>query len=273
MKLEPAAILKIILLDLSLFLNSFGIMVAKKLDILKLFSIFFSVLNFLGVSKFKAQRNLKLEIIIRCYSFIFMMIFLWLFISNHINFLYTYFDSLTNIARAIDRAAMVLMSAGICFEATFRSKRDFQIFKSFDKIDQVLLEKFGIAFEFKKIVILNVFVTIMISFPVCLLVRQIFLLKMNTFYAIIFALFVFGQITVTTVKVFHILLVAQFWIRFKAIKKLFDEKSDTFLVNKKIVFMHLFDEIFSLIDTFNDSFGFIALINIGEDYSLMDSFI
>lgn len=241
-------------------------MVEKKSNNLKLFNVFVIVLNVWGVSKFKPRRSSKLEAIIRCYSFTLTMIFLWVFCGNYINFLYTYFDSVTGYARALDRSGMVFISAGICCDATFRCKQDSKIFRSFDKIDRVLLKEFGVRLSYRKMMILNLSVSLIVSTPFFALLRQIFLLKMSTFHAIIYTIFVIGQLIVTTVKILHLLLVAQFLIRVKVIERLVEEKSDKVLVSKKQIFEKLFNETAFLVRILNDSFGFIALMNIGENF-------
>lgn len=230
---------------------------------LKLFESFMQVSCFFGIGKFKSHKRRFVEIIFRLYSLTLAIIFGWIAISNHVNNVYSHFDGLIRIARGIDRSELILMAAALCFEASIRKKQDFKVIDALDRLDEVLSQSFDVKINYKLLKTYNLFLALIIIVPPILVARQFFVNQIGLFYTVLFSFFIFAQFLVAVVKTMYLSFIVAFLVRFKALKKLLIEKGTT-LFREKLIFIGLSCELFKLVESFNESFGFTALMIIGE---------
>lgn len=240
-------------------------MVEMKSHNLKVFSFILKALELFGVSKFKNKESWKLEIFIRIYSGLLILAFSWYFCTSYVTALYdAYYDSTTNYARLLDRSALIFLSIGILSDATFRCKRNHKLIELFDDIDETILTKFGVKLSYRKIKLLFGGLIVFHFFPFIVMIQMVLITKLSMSNARTLLPFLVMQFIVINVRIFHFLLVVQFFIRCKIIEKIVNENSETLIVKQQFVFIKLFHKIGFLMDIFNDNFGFIVLMNVGK---------
>lgn len=229
---------------------------------LKLFKGFNRISCLCGTGKFKSRRNLLAELFLRFYSLILAIVFIWLAISNHVNNFYVHFDKLICMARGIDRSELLLMAASVCVEASVRRKQDFKVINIMDNLDKALSESFDVKFNYKLINMFNHLLTFLIVTPPLLVARQFFTSRMDIFYSGVFLFFVFAQLIVAVTKTAYLSFIVAFMIRFRALDGLV--QIENLKIQHQLVLVDLSFEISRLVDNFNESFGFTALMIIGE---------
>lgn len=235
-------------------------MAAKVNKVLKSFSGFIKIMNVFGISKFEPLKSNLLEFSSRCYTLFFMLLFIWLWNSKLMSRFFPTFDPLTNYAMNIDLSTVILLTAGLFFDATFRKKQNFLIFDKIHKIDCFLLQHFNSKFKYERIKFLNIFFLILISYPSLLVSRQFFALKLDLFNIFVFSLFVSGLTAFYIVKTVYVSITVQLLIRLKTVELLLESKTEVFIEKRKLHLVELFRMFHDLIDIFNESFGFIILM-------------
>lgn len=236
----------------------------KSNKVFKSFSTFFIILNLFGILRLKSYKNIKHEIIARFLTFSIAQAFFWLLYTNHLNNISNVRGSLINIAQNIDRSVMVLVTAAIYFEATFKQRNNIQIFKGFQEIDYILLHEFGLSFNYKFIKLSNDILIVYMILPSLVVSRLIFTVYTSFLEIIVFSFFIIGIFVVSIMKVFYVSIILQFLIRFKSIEKLIERKSDKFVEKHKFVIEEVFIKFYKLVHNFNESFGFTILVLIGN---------
>lgn len=239
-------------------------MADKVNKVTKSFSVFIIFLNTFGVSKFKPLQNFYLELGARFFTFAMMLLFVMLLYLNSINELLAVPDPVINYAQSIDRTTMILITAIIYLDATFRVKKNSSIFESLNEIDKLLFSNFGLTFNFVRIKFFNILIAIVSFYPFFLASRQFFIFDMNFQNASHYLIFVLALLIVYMIKSFYVLILLQFLIRVKNIETLLATKTDEFIAKRKNQLVEIFGMFFNLIDIFNESFGFIILMVVGE---------
>lgn len=241
--------------------KALSIMVERKSPNFEVFSLLFAIMKLFGLSKYSFEKNLRSELFTRLRSLILMLIFLHELFTEAMKPGQKGDDSTTLYAREVDRYCRALLSMGLCADATFRRKRDQEIIKAFDEVDEVLLHTFGVKLRYKWIKLMFLIITLILTFPFVLLIHKLYA-RLNIIDNIHYVIFCVGQFILLIYKFLHLMMTVQFLIRFKIIEKLFNEKSEAFLIRKQFFVFNLFRKIRHLMVMFNGSFGFITLLNI-----------
>lgn len=228
------------------------------------FYIFIFMLQLFGASKLRSSRSFKLELLQRLYSFSLMLIFLLVLLSNQLNVLIRIADSLIHYSQAFERSATMFFTSAVFIDATFRRKQTFKIFESFDETDRILHRKLGIKFDNRKMKIFNALLELFNAVPCLIIARQYFFLDLNFLKTFVLSVYMLAVFTLSTMKSFYIAMIVHIFLRMESLKNVLDLKSEIFILKKKKVLEDILNKVSDVIDIFNESFGFLILILIGE---------
>lgn len=232
--------------------------------LLSSFSPFIKFLNIFGASKVRLEYDSRLDKLQRFYTFIIIVSYLFLLFSNLLNN-FPGSNHVALYASSIDRSTLVLIIVGIFCDVTFRARNTAKIFKSFDEIDIFLAQNFKLSVDYRKIYILNIIIFVFLNASCCVLfIRQFLHFYLGVYQGIVLVLYILGMFVAYTLKGFYLAIIVQFYLRFKSIHELLAIKPEKFVLEHKLVFEELFMKVFELQQSFNDNFGFIILLLIGE---------
>jgi hypothetical protein len=234
----------------------------------KTFNLILNILNCFGVTQLKSYKPRKLELLSRLLSFVLMTTYLWLLLSNVYNDLYLYKFPLAKHSSDIDRSSKIVVVVIILFDATFNRKRSLKLSKTFDEIDELLLEKFKLKFDYKKITQTFIFLTGFNLIPVFLMLRQ-YSPTMTIFRTSILIFYTAGNLMLQTMETFYIAIVIHFLIRCKTIEIYLRNNGKKLTFDDQQTFEELLFKFFKLINAFNRCFGFIALVFIGKNNEMV----
>ena len=230
----------------------------------KFLSFFIKVMGLIGVSKFKNKKIFLHELFLRFYSFLLMMVFCWQFCSTYMSLVdSSFFDSTIKYVRIIDRTSSIFFSILICGDATFRFKFDYKVLKSFDRIDEYILTHFGVKINYKRMKFIFVVITFYYIILCFVNIRPLIYFETTTVDEL--CVFIVEQLINSTVRVFHYILIVQFFIRCKITERIVKNEYRQFIVKQNLMFYDLFQEFSTSINLLNSSFGLIVLMSVGEN--------